>query len=75
MPLSHPEQQLNIKARKILGGVSQPHYMELMISFTEQTTTVKNVWAGVVLAEAALIVWLRQQRGLPDGCEKKELPA
>ena len=67
--------QLNIKARKILNGKSQPHYMELMISFTEQTDTLKNVWAGVILAEAALIVWLRQQRGLPDGCEKKELPA
>lgn len=67
--------QLNIKARKILDGVSQPHYMELLISFTEQTDTLRNVWAGVVLAEAALIVWLRQQRGLPDGCEKKELPA
>ena len=62
--------QLHIKARKILNGASQPHYMELMISFTEQTTTLRNVWAGVVLAEAALIVWLHQQRGLPDGCEK-----
>jgi hypothetical protein len=48
--------------------------MELMISFTEQTDTLRNVWAGVVLARAALIVWVRQQRGLPDGCEKKELP-
>jgi hypothetical protein len=67
--------QLHIKARKILNNVSQPHYMELMITFTEQTDTLKNVWAGVVLAEAALIVWVRQQRGLPDGCEKKELPA
>jgi hypothetical protein len=66
--------QLHIKARKILNNVSQPHYMELMITFTEQTETLKNVWAGVVLAEAALIVWVRQQRGLPDGCEKKELP-
>lgn len=67
--------QLQIKARKILNGESQPHYIELMISFTEQTKTLRNVWAGVVLAEAALIVWLQQQRGLPDGCEKKELPA
>jgi hypothetical protein len=67
--------QLHIKARKIVNNVSQPHYMELMISFSEQTDMLKNIWAGVVLAEAALIVWVRQQRGLPDGCEKKELPA
>jgi hypothetical protein len=48
--------------------------MELMISFSEQTDTLRDVWAGAVLAQAALIVWVRQQRGLPDGCEKKELP-
>jgi hypothetical protein len=66
--------QLQVKARKIINNVSQPHYLELLASFSEQTTTIKNVWAGVILAEAALIVWVRQQRGLPDGCEKKELP-
>jgi hypothetical protein len=66
--------QVHIKARQIVNNASQPHYMELMISFTEQTDTLRNVWAGVVLARAALIVWVRQQRGLPDGCEKKELP-
>lgn len=66
--------QLHIKARKLANNVSQPHYMELMISFTEQTAGLRNIWAGAVLAEAALIVWVRQQRGLQDGCEKKELP-
>lgn len=65
---------LQVKARKILNNTSQPHYMELSVSFSEQTTTLRNVWAGFVLAQAALIVWTRQQRGLPDGCEKKELP-
>jgi hypothetical protein len=64
--------QLHIKARQIIQNVSQPHYMDVMLSFSEQTGTLRNVWAGVVLAEAALIVWLRQQRGLADGCVKLE---
>lgn len=67
--------QLIIKARKIIDNQSQPHYMELTASFSEQTTTIRDVWAGWILAEAALIVWARQQRGLPDGCERKALPA
>lgn len=67
--------QLHIKSRKILNNVSQPHYIDVLISFTEQTDTLRNIWAGSVLAEAALIVWLQQQRGLPDGGQKKELPA
>jgi hypothetical protein len=65
---------LHITARKILGGKSQPAYMDLRAHFIEQTSTIRNIWAGLLIARAAVIVLSRKASGLPDGCEKKELP-
>lgn len=65
---------LHVTARKILNGKSQPAYMDLRAHFIEQTDAIRNIWAGVLIARAALIVLGRQALGIPDGCEKKELP-
>lgn len=65
---------LHVTARKIQGGVSQPPYMDLLAKFYEETTNVRNIWAGLLIARAATIVLARQIRGIPEGCEKKELP-
>jgi hypothetical protein len=66
--------QLHITARKIVQGVSQPPYMNLTARFTEQTTTIRNIWSGFLMARAAAIVAIRQAKGLPNGCDKPAVP-
>ena len=66
---------LEIKARKLESGTSQPHYIEVNVRFTEEQDAIRNVWSGLLIARAASIVLARQARGLPDGCgETREPP-
>jgi hypothetical protein len=65
---------LHVTARKIRNGASQTPYMDLVAKFDEETTHVRNIWAGLLIARAATIVLARQLRGIPEDCEKK-LPA
>ena len=65
---------MRFTARKILNGVSQPAYMDLRVEFMEQTGTIQNIWSGLLIARAVSIVLARRWKGIPDGCEKRELP-
>lgn len=67
--------ELHVTSRKILNHASQPAYIDIRVQFTEETGHLRNIWSGLLIARAALIVQGRKDRGVPPGCEKKELPA
>jgi hypothetical protein len=64
-----------VTSRKILNHASQPAYIDIRVQFTEEIAHLRNIWSGLLIARAALIVQGRKDRGVPPGCEKKELPA
>jgi hypothetical protein len=66
---------LHITARKIVQGASQPPYMDLSVVFAEETSKIRNIWSGWLLARAATIVTERLASGLPKGCDKPAVPA
>jgi hypothetical protein len=66
---------LHVTSRKIINHVNQPAYIDIRVQFSEETTHLRNIWPGLLIARAALIVQGRKDRGLAPGCEKKEVPA
>jgi hypothetical protein len=66
---------LHVTSRKIIDHVSQPAYIDIRVQFSEETTQLRNIWSGLLIARAALIVQGRKDRGLAPGCEKREVPA
>jgi hypothetical protein len=60
---------LQITARDIVGAHSKPAYMAITATFTEQKGPIANVWPGLLIARAALIVAARSLSGLENTCE------
>lgn len=60
---------LHITARDIIGNQSKPAYIAITATFTEQKGPIANVWPGLLIARAGLIVASRSLSGLKNTCE------
>ena len=66
--------ELHITARKIVDGKSQEAYMDLTAKFAEEHGEhVRNIWPGLLIARAVVIVLSRHLKGIPNGCEQRSL--